>query len=121
MDDHPREIACPSCGAAAWLGYTTWTRGPGGDEVSCALCGLAIRSGVIRGPGFPPEPDEVEEEAGAATRAGHVPEGPAYLRPDERRIRLAVLDLDDVPELPGIGNEHDVISSVTIRFRRPRS
>ena len=49
-----------------------------------------------------------------------MPEGPAYLRPDERRIRLAVLDLDEVPDLPGIGNEHDVISSVTIRFRRPR-
>lgn len=119
MDDNPRAIACPSCGAAAWLGYTTWTRGPGGDDVTCALCGLAIRSGVIRGPGLPPEPDEVEEEAAAATRAGRVPEGPAYLRPDERRIRLAVLDLDDVPELTGIGDERLAIKRVTIRFRRP--
>jgi hypothetical protein len=123
MDRTPIAATCPSCGAAAWLGHTLWARGaePGTDRLTCEICGLAI-AGFVQSPGYPPETWEVDAEGAMAEAAGRAPDGPAYVPPSERRIRLAIVDLDDVIDRwPDIDDGADHVSSVTIRFRRSRA
>lgn len=107
-------ITCPACGVGAVTGVCTLTRGEV-ETMFCDSCALYVRNGVVVARGVEIDPDDVREIGRM-----HAPLAPAdalYTEPDARPVRLLARG-------PGILVEADpderVITSLTIRFARPR-
>ena len=104
-------VTCPACGVGAASGLCTLTRGEI-VTLTCAICGLRVRDGIVLEHGIDIEPDEIREMADGRPEANP---REWYIAPEARPLLLvptdAVMAGDPEPEWPPI-------SSVTVRFAR---
>ncbi len=110
---HAAPVTCPACGVGAASGLCTLTRGEI-VTLSCGICGLRVRDGIVLEHGIDIDPDEIREMADG--RPGANPRE-WYIAPEARPLRLLPTDAvragEPEPEWPPI-------SSLTVRFARRR-
>ena len=86
-------VTCPACGVGAASGLCTLTRGEI-VTLSCGICGLQVRDGIVLQHGIDIDPDEIRDMADA--RQGADPRE-WYITPEARALRLVPIPkyLDD--------------------------